>query len=161
MRFLVLADARVDLLVGAKSIVKHRLMAGPNFHISGGNNAVVVQQGGMFVTGPTSPFSPIPKLNRDTDKGLEDRKHTLSKCRTKLENLERELRKLHGQKPETEVDHRIDDEAVQKLKKKIEKAKKAFDKAEKEYAQSQIEKKRADVPMSEALRKDEVCSEFL
>lgn len=55
MRFLVLADANIDLLIGAKSIVKNKLMAGPNFSIGQDKKLLVVRAGGMFFSPHLSP----------------------------------------------------------------------------------------------------------
>ena len=72
MRFLVLADARVDLLIGVHSIVRHGIISPPNFPISVAKGVVAVTPG---------------------DNTLQALKRERSKCKTKLEDLERELGK--------------------------------------------------------------------
>ena len=49
MRFLVLANAKVDLLIGVHSIVKYDLISPPNFWTNAGTrNLLTIQPGGMF-----------------------------------------------------------------------------------------------------------------
>src|SRR5262249_40578944 len=72
MRFLVLADAKVDLLIGVHSILRHGIISPPNFQSGDGNNVVVVNGG---------------------DEQLQNLEWEWNNCKTELENLERELRK--------------------------------------------------------------------
>jgi hypothetical protein len=148
MRFLVLADAKVDLLIGSKSIFKHNLMAGPNFNIN------VVPPGGTFF--PCGPSSLTLELIHVVDKNTETRKLTVSDRKTQLEDLQRKLRKLRKTNPVITSD----DKEVRHLEKKIEKAQNALKIAEEKDTLGKIQAQRCAYPKNEDLRQQEVRSEF-
>jgi hypothetical protein len=100
MRFLVLANANADLVIGAHSIVKHNLLSPPNFQMRRGLFTIV--PGGML---ENHSLSSGALANAWSDPQLEDLNGCIAKCKTRLENLQRRCKPGHQNK---ELDVKIE-----------------------------------------------------
>lgn len=131
MRFLVLANAKVDLLIGVHSIVKYNLISPPNFWTNADEGGLVImKRGGMF---EKHSLSSETLANARPDKKLQDLKQRVADCKDRLENLQLERKPGHED---------------QKLKAKIKKAEKKHEIAEGECtlyeAQKTLEQRPGD-----------------
>ena len=101
MRFLVLKNAEVDLLIGSHSLVKYNLISPPNFCTNvNERGAIIVQPGGML---RSTIYRLRLWLMLNQDQRLQELKQYAQTCKEHLQNLKRERRGHVDKKLEAKI----------------------------------------------------------